>query len=128
MLLGTTPNLGSGLAGGGLAAAAASVARAGAVVRANSAAFARGSGHNDPIPRCVDEDDELMMDGMSPDLPSMIRSPISGVGFSDYLKQTFANAASGSGPVQSSLAAAAAAPNEQVPTMVSTYQTDGLCS
>ena len=109
MLLGTTPNVNSGVAGE-LAAAATSAVRSGAVVRANSAAFARENGHNELLARCIDEEDELM--GMSPDMPSMMRSPAAG--FTDYMKR---GPATYEAPGQSSLAAAAAAPNEQVSTM-----------
>ena len=116
MLLGTTPNVGSGSTG--VMSSAAGALRAGAVVRSSNAAFGRDSGlsgHHELLSRCIDEEDELM--GMSPDMPSMMRSPAAG--FGDFMKQ----AQGGTAQVaqQSSLAAAAAASNEQVPTMTSTY-------
>ena len=106
MILGTTPNVGSGTTGTMLAAAAV---RSGAAARANASAYARENVHHELISRCIDEEDELM--GMSPDIPSMFRSPLGGAGFGDFMK------AHGAAVAQSSLVAAAAASNEQVPTM-----------
>ena len=108
MLLGTTPNVGS-------AGVTSSALRAGAAARATHAAFGRESNFHttEVLSRCIDEEDELM--GMSPDMPSMMRSPAAVAVFSDFMKQR------GQGSNQSSLAAAAAAPNEQVPTMVGAF-------
>ena len=110
MLLGTTPNVGSA------GIMSSSALRAGAAARATHAAFGRESTavHHDLLPRCIDEEDELM--GMSPDMPSMMRSPAGVAGFSEFMKQGIGHQAS-----QSSLAAAAAASNEQVPTMVGAF-------
>ncbi|GAX73078.1 hypothetical protein CEUSTIGMA_g531.t1 [Chlamydomonas eustigma] len=122
MLLGTTPNIGSATVG------MSAVAQAGhttSVVRLSSAAFARGSGVSDAmcgLGRVLDEEDDLM--GMSPDLPSMIRSPMSSTGFTDFLKNTFVGPSSVNGGGHSSIAAAAAATNEQVPTLKNVFMSE----
>lgn len=112
MLLGTTPCVGSGSAGGAMNAAAQ--LRSGAAARA-TAAYAR---ENSAIARCIDEEDDLM--GMSPDMPSMLRSPQPGSGFVDFMASKQQQQC-GQSTVQSSLVAAAEAPNECVPTMASAF-------
>ena len=114
MLLGTTPNLGSGSAGGDMKAAAQ--LRSGAAARA-TAAYARDNLHQDAITRCIDEEDDLM--GMSPDMPSVLRSPQPGSGFVDFMASKQQH--HGVSTVQSSLVAAAEAPNECVPTMANAF-------
>ena len=115
MLLGTTPNLGSGSTGGAMTAAAQ--LRSGAAARA-SAAYARdNSRHQEALTRCIDEEDDLM--GMSPDMPSMLRSPQPGSGFVDFMASKQQH--HGVSTVQSSLVAAAEAPNECVPTMANAF-------
>ncbi len=92
MLLGTTPVLGS--AGpAGMVNASARMTGAAAVVREASHGMMHSRISGDSIMPVQDglvrhgldlEEDDLM--GMSPDLPSMIRSPMVGTGFADYMQ------------------------------------------
>ena len=100
MLLGTTPNLGStptfnqrgAVRGAGTSGALPGTSGPGTSVGGlfsnGVSELLRGLHHHD-------DDDELM--GMSPDIPSMIRSPdISSPGFDDFMRKAFAT-----GPVAS---------------------------
>jgi len=107
MMLGTTPNFGITPGDRNGRSSAANAVRTGTTPP--SGMFVRDNGSLGDIfnsGTLGDDDDDLM--GMSPDLPSLIRSPnIASPGFSEFMRQQFANSANnttaangvGAGPI-----------------------------
>lgn len=100
LMLGTTPNLGStpgGVVGRPIVSGSNAAVRPGAATAASSmaatnttAGFSNNSHINDVLlgRTFPDDDDELM--GMSPDIPSMIRSPnVGSGGFGEFMRKAF---------------------------------------